>query len=232
MRVLIYGMQSSGASTLASVLAQKPRCAAFVDIWAMYAAPALPNAGNSDVVAKAVITTAFPLALHRERFQPDLTILFLRHPQANYRSLVTKSYRHHCGFMEEKFALLDRTFREQSGIDAVLYYEDLIFEPAATLDSVTRLGWACEPELLQFHRTPDQILQHNRIRFPFLTDRLEYGFGNHRDFHLTAEFADLEEIEDSASPVWEWCPNVMHHYRTLLEENRHKWTAHPVAAQP
>jgi hypothetical protein len=230
MRLLIYGMQSSGASTLASVLAQKPSCAAFVDIWAMYAAPALPNAGHSDVVAKAVVTTAFPLAVHRERFQPDLTILFMRHPLANYRSLATKSYRHHCGFVEEKFAILNRTLLDQSGIDAVLYYEDLIFEPLAVLDSITRLGWACEPDFLQFRRTPEQIRQHNRIRFPFLAGRLEYGFGNHRDFHVSAEFADLSDLEDSSSPVWEWCPDVAHHYRALMQENRQKWTPHPAAA--
>jgi hypothetical protein len=92
-------MQSSGASTLAFLLAQKPGCAAFVDIWTHYVAPSLP--GDGDVVAKVVVTTAFPLALHQERFQPDCTVLFLRHPEANYRSLATKPYRHHCGFMEE-----------------------------------------------------------------------------------------------------------------------------------
>jgi hypothetical protein len=60
MRVLLYGMQSSGASILAFALAQKPDCLAFVDIWNMFwnmfAAPELET--DRDCVAKAVVTTA------------------------------------------------------------------------------------------------------------------------------------------------------------------------------
>jgi hypothetical protein len=138
MRLLIYGMQSSGASTLALLLAQKPECSAFADIWTMYVAPTLP--ADRAVVAKVVVTTAFPLALHQERFRPDRTILFLRHPQVNYRSLASKGYRNHCGFMEEKFAVLERVFAAKAAYDAVFYYEDLVLDPAGMADAVTRLG--------------------------------------------------------------------------------------------
>jgi hypothetical protein len=78
MRVLIYGMQSSGASAITFTAAQKPDCVAFVDIWSHFAAPQLGT--SRDVVAKVVVTTAFPRSLHRGRFRPDYTILVLRHP--------------------------------------------------------------------------------------------------------------------------------------------------------
>ena len=231
MRLLIYGMQSSGASTLALLLAQKPACSAFVDVWTLYAAPALPDDGESDVVAKVVVTTAFPLALHRERFRPDLTILFLRHPEANYQSLEAKAYRHHCGFMEEKFAILNRTLVENSAFDTVFYYEDLIFDPLSVMRTMTQLGWACEPDFLRFRRTQEQILQQNQVRFPSIAGRLEYGFGNHRTRQLTPAFANLSELDDPASPVWECCPDVAHHYRAMLAEHRHRWRSAPQAAQ-
>ena len=68
MRVLVYGMQSSGASLVTLTLAQKRECVAFVDIWNMFAAPELKT--DHDIVAKVVVTTAFSLEVHRRRFRP------------------------------------------------------------------------------------------------------------------------------------------------------------------
>ncbi len=62
-----------------------------------------------------MITTAYPLATHVERFRPDRVVLFLRDPRDNYESLRTKPYRHHSGLMDEKFILLDQLFAERSG---------------------------------------------------------------------------------------------------------------------
>ena len=76
MRLLFYGMQSSGASIFALIAAQAPDCVAFIDIWSMYVAPRL--ATKHDVVAKVVVTASYPLQLHRERFRPDLTVLVLK----------------------------------------------------------------------------------------------------------------------------------------------------------
>jgi hypothetical protein len=217
MRILIYGMQSSGASTLAFLLAQKPDCAAFIDIWAMYAAPSLP--GTGDVVAKVVVTTAFPLALHQERFRPDCTVLFLRHPVANRGSLSTKSYRHHCGFMEEKFRLLDAVFESRSGFDAVLCYEDLIYDTTGMLQSVSQLGWACDSNV-RFDRNPAEIQRFNEQRYPMVMDRLEYGSGNHHWGRLDPDFVNLPESSDADPDMREWCPAVTAHYQHLLQHER------------
>ncbi len=220
MRLLIYGMQSSGASTLAMILAQKPMTSAFVDIWTMFAAPALP--GEVDVVAKVVVTTAFPLALHQERFQPDRTLLLLRHPVVNYRSLAAKTYRHHCGFMEEKFAILDEVFGQGARFDGVVHYEDLVFDPLGTLAEVSKLGWPCDSTFLRLARSHRDIVAFNNQRFPFLGDRLQYGSGNYRGGYLKTEHAGLTDLSD-ASPVAEWCPRIIEHYRRLMEQKRTKW---------
>ena len=226
MRVLIYGMQSSGASTMALLLAQSPECAAFVDIWTMYAAPSLP--ADDDVVAKVVVTTAFPLALHQERFRPDRTILFLRHPEVNYRSLSSKGYRHHCGFMEEKFAVLDRVFADSAAYDAVLYYEDLVLNPRATAEAIIRLGWRWDPDFLRLRRKQGEILALNNARYPDLAGRLEYGAGNHRGGELQPGLVALTGLEPSDPGPGTWCPAVTDHYRGLMHpEGPKKWNVPP-----
>ena len=224
MRLLIYGMQSSGASTLALLLAQKPDCSAFVDIWTMYVAPALP--ADHAVVAKVVVTTAFPLALHQERFRPDRTILFLRHPQVNYRSLASKGYRNHCGFMEEKFAVLDRVFAAKAAYDAVFYYEDLVLDPAGTAAAITRLGWSCEPDFLRFPRKHREIIDLNNARYPGIADRLEYGMGNHRPGGVLCGLSGLEDLSTAIPGMDAWCPMVLEHYRELLgQSGQNRWSA-------
>jgi len=219
-RLLIYGMQSSGASTLAFLLAQKERCAAFVDIWAPYAAPSLQ--GEGDVVAKVVITTAFPIALHRERLQPDCTILFLRHPEVNYRSLATKVYRHHCGLLEEKFAVLDAVFKARHEYDAILYYEDMVSNPRATLTAITQLGWSCSADFLRLERKPADIMQVNEDRYPEVVGRLEYGMGNYHGRQLSQGFAHLQDLPEPGQEVCRWCPALTEHYHELIRTQQ-RW---------
>jgi hypothetical protein len=91
MRLLIYGMQSSGATAFALFLAQRPDCLALVDVLNNFAAPRVNTA--MDMVVKVTMTTAYPLAVHVERFRPDKIVLFLRDPHDNYQSLKTKNYR-------------------------------------------------------------------------------------------------------------------------------------------
>jgi hypothetical protein len=225
MRLLIYGMQSSGASTLAFLLGQKPDCAAFVDIWAMYAAPTMPDAtvsGCDDVVAKVVVTTSFPLALHQERFRPDRTILMLRHPVVNHRSLAQKPYRHHCGFMEEKFPILDRLFHQGSGYDLIVHYEQMVFDPARVLHMVGGLGWPCDPGYLSLARGHQDMVDFNARHFPSVVERLQYGAGKHRSRQIEPRYAALDEVGETAE-VADWCPHVLSHYESLARRGYEDW---------
>jgi hypothetical protein len=227
MRLLIYGMQSSGASTLALLAAQKPDSAAFVDIWSMYAAPSLPEQEGLDVVAKVIITTTFPLAFHQERFRPDHTLLFLRHPQTNYRSLAAKIYRNHCGFIEEKFAVLNRVFSDRAAYDSLLHYEDLIFDPQGSGRALESLGWGWDAGFLKFWRTQQQIEAYNNAHFPGIAERLDYGVGNHHFGGLRPSLADLTDVGECSETVRAWCPAVAEHYESLTRLRGSAWRVPP-----
>jgi len=124
MRILVYGMQSSGATAFTLFMAQRPDCLALVDVLNNYAAPRMST--PLDMVVKVVATTAYPLAAHMERFRPDRVVLLLRDPHDNYQSLSNKPYRNHSGLMEEKFILFDQVFAERERFDAVIRYEDFV----------------------------------------------------------------------------------------------------------
>jgi hypothetical protein len=223
MRLLVYGMQSSGASTLAALLAQKPGCGAFVDIWASYLAPAISS--DLDVVAKVVVTTAYPLERHQERFRPDRTVLVLRRPSANYRSLITKNYRNHCGLVDEKFRLLDRLY-DDVRFDQVVHYEDLVYQPAGVVDQMAALGWRMNDDATRFTRRPEEIFAFNKANFPALTDRLEYGVGKFRGGRIRPELVGLGDLPDS-SPVDELCPKLVSYYQALIANRGSAWREEP-----
>jgi len=84
-RILVYGMQASGASLFTYYLAQKPSTVAIIDLWAYYVAPNLQT--DTTCLLKAIVTTDIALEQHLTSYQPDLKILFLRDPVQNFISL-------------------------------------------------------------------------------------------------------------------------------------------------
>src|SRR6185369_8273907 len=156
MRLLVHGMQSSGATLFTYFLAQRPGCLALVDILNNYAAPRFESA--LDAVAKCVVTTAYPIAVHVERFRADKTILLLRDPRDNYFSLADKNYRNHSGLIDETFALLDKLFIARDRFDATVHYEDFLERDPAVLDRIRALGWPVETGYFDFERKFDSML--------------------------------------------------------------------------
>src|SRR5687767_3631582 len=111
MRVLVHGMQSSGATAFTLFMAQRAECLALVDVPNNFAAPRLATA--RDMVIKVVVTTAYSLAVHCERFRPDRTVLLLRDPRDNYASLRTKNYCNYSGLLDEKFLIIEQLFLDR-----------------------------------------------------------------------------------------------------------------------
>ncbi len=68
-RLLVYGMQSSGATAFTLFLAQRPDCLALVDVLNNFAAPRVTT--EMDMVVKVTMTTAYPLPV-RNRSPPRL----------------------------------------------------------------------------------------------------------------------------------------------------------------
>ncbi len=179
MRLLVYGLQASGASTLAMLLAQRPGCVALVDIPLTYAAPRL--ATGRDVIAKCVVTTAYPLAVHVERFRPDRVLLHVREPAANHASLSGKAYRNQNGLIDEKFGLLEQVFAAGTGIDGIIAHEDVAARRPGVLEAVRRCGWPLTGDAFDLPRGRNDILAAVWAAEPDLLQRLEFSFGDHRD---------------------------------------------------
>jgi hypothetical protein len=222
MRVLLYGLQSSGASVLAFTLAQKPDSLAFVDIWNTYAAPEI-SAVNQDIVAKVVVTTAFGLEMHRRRFRPDATILVLRHPCDTYDSLFGKSYANENGLVDEKFSLLDGVFRAGTEFDHILYYEDFAFCPGNVIAQCQRLGWAIDEGALLFARSPREIQDANIAACPGIQGRLQYGQGNIQTQGVLRDRVRFSQPWGRTAHLPQICPAVFEHYAELRADRSEIW---------
>jgi hypothetical protein len=221
MRVLLYGMQSSGASALAFTLAQKPDSVAFVDIWNMFAAPELET--DRDSVAKVVVTTAFSLEVHRRRFRPDVTFLVLRHPADTHESLIGKSYANESGLIDEKFAVLEEVFRSGSGFDQIVYYEDFVFSPRGLVALFDSIGWQIGYDALLFGRTQREILDTNAAACPGIDGRLKYGPGNIQTRGVLRDRVRFAEPWGKSANLPRLCPSLLDHYSALRADRGSLW---------
>lgn len=211
MRLFVYGMQSSGASTFARTLAERPGCLALVDIPNNYAAPRVTT--RKDFVAKAVITTAYPLAVHVERFRPDKTVLLLRDPIVNYESLKTKNYRHYSGLMDEKFLALDAVFAQRDAFDAVIHYEDFTARDTAVETVMADLGWPINKAHYTFSRSYDELLGCLWDEEPQLRENMEVVFGASRGGEVRLGAQAAATNPETALMVERLCPRLAAHYR-------------------
>ncbi|HSK42187.1 MAG TPA: hypothetical protein VK943_20645 [Arenibaculum sp.] len=218
MRLLIYGMQSSGASTFAFLMAQRPDCLALVDVLNMYAAPRLET--TAPALAKCVVTLAFPLDVHVERFRPDAAVLLLRRPHDNYSSLMSKPWRNHGGLIDEKFALLERVFDERGRFDAVVPYEDFVARRPWVFERMRDLGWPVEEGWFALPRTHNDLAGFVWEHEPSLFDRFELAFGNYHSGGISGRFErkPADPVIDAA--VRRLCPRLCGFYDEYDRQHR------------
>lgn len=210
-RILVHGMQSSGATAFTLFLAQRPDCLALVDVANNFAAPRVDT--DLDMVVKVVVTTAYALDEHVERFRPDRTILFLRDPRDNFESLRTKHYRNYSGLVEEKFELLETLFRDRAQYDAVFHYEDFVARDSRISTEMARLGWPVAEDSWTYRRRHDEMLAALWAHVPGLMDRIEFVFGNVQGREVSAHHRQKPRDPATDALLERLCPELLESYR-------------------
>lgn len=165
------------------------------------------------MVVKVVVTTAFPWAVHYERFRPDRTILLLRDPHDNYQSLKSKSYRNYSGLMEEKFLLIDQIFSERDSFDAVIRYEDFVARDPRVLETINRLGWPVDESFFTYRRRHEELLKALWDHVPDIWERMEFVMGNVRERQVDVKFRDKPREEAIEARLRNLCPRLLDFYR-------------------
>ena len=139
MRILIHGLQGSGATFFAYFLSQETNVLGVLDYWGHLSSrcpvkkplPYIPDEDGLDIVAKVVVSTNFPFKAHKDSFKPDITILFRRDANLNYQKLNEKWYKNEGGTIDEKFKLV-QTFKD-SDYDIAVNFEEFLSDPNTTL---------------------------------------------------------------------------------------------------
>mmetsp|Transcript_16121 Transcript_16121/g.32970 ORF Transcript_16121/g.32970 Transcript_16121/m.32970 type:complete len:457 (-) Transcript_16121:73-1443(-) len=222
-RILVLGMQSSGASTVLFLLAQIPNSVAVVDLWVGRPAPQPGELGLSDTVScillKATINTLVDARAYLDQFQPDISILLLRHPAHNYKSLSNKSYRDTAGSPEEKLVALERAFLRRNALfSLILAYEDVFKHQEKVVRrlqaklGLTRATGDC---LFDFKRRVEHIqaFTNSHCEWCRLTFNTRWGYGNLRttgDSKISFQSSPSSSLPPSTmegtspSPLLEW----------------------------
>ena len=222
MRWLVYGLQSSGASLFSYFLAQAEGALAVIDLRARRrewlhrretpVAPALEYAGP--VVVKCVVTTRVSFEAHRESFQPDRSILFLREPCANLASLRVKPYARHGGSVDEKLALLDHYYAKRHIFDAVFHYEDFITNAADSVERLCSLGWPADLAHYGFPASIEEVVCRSRERSAWCDQTFgkRWGTGNVRGRVVDPQYQELRGSEHDRARVEASCPGLLAAY--------------------
>jgi len=177
MRLLIYALETSGASLFCLFAGQLKDSVAIVDLWSGALTPRLDIPG--DVVVKATVTMRHPLTQHIESFSPDKTVLFVRNPAVNYTSLSRYPYANDFGTIDEKFASFDQDLATWPA-DLVFRYEDLVARDSRLPARLSAIGWRSEPRYFDFKRSTAEIQLCNMTRSEWARDEFDraWGFGN------------------------------------------------------
>ena len=188
-RIFVFAMQSSGASTFLFLLAQLPYSVAIVDLFVGRSAPPPWDLGLTKSVScvflKATVNTVIDVKRYFNTFKPTISILLLRHPAHNIRSLATKRYAHVHGDVRSKLVAQEKAFVERDDLNftMTLLYEDLFLRPnRARKALIAKMGLtrAAADCMFSFRRSPQHVeaFTTHHCRWCGTTFQKLWGFGN------------------------------------------------------
>jgi hypothetical protein len=212
-RVLLYGLQSCGASLMAFLASQGPRTLGVIDLWNAERAPDLEHGGP--IVLKAT-TGPVDIETQVEAFRPTSTVLVLRNPVDQIASLGGKSYRDYALPMETKLAEFDRVFSWcRSRFTRVLTYEALVSAPAETTAALEGLGLELPADAERLPRSLEEVVEYARETSPWCRAnwRTKWGVGRvHTGRVGPAAPAAPEAAPEALELARRHCPQLLDHY--------------------
>jgi hypothetical protein len=216
MRLLIYGMQSSGASTFCYFLGQRACSVAIIDLLLHCLAPSLKF--SAPAVVKATANSVYRPADHIVSFRPDRTVLFLRDPVAVYAGLIDKPYGNHYGSVDDKIAQFDEDFAPKDW-DLVVRYEDFIAHKPELIGSISEIGWPCTPEYYDLTRSFQEIADFNAAASNWLRSGFgnTWGFGNISPGPIRPAFIRERYPRRIREKVAELSPRLTAYYESLRQ---------------
>lgn len=213
-RVLFYGMQSSGASLLTYLAAQGSQTLAVIDLWNPEVAPAL--SGQRGCVVLKATTGPIDLDVQIDRFKPTATVLVLRHPVDQIAALTRRSYRDYASPLEEKLATFDRLFSERaSEFTLVLSYEGLVMHPERVAGALTGIGLDLPPDAHEFPRALTDIVSYAREQSSWCQRHWRTKWGTGRvDPSLLAPLSEMpvSRTAEALALAQQYCPTLSAHY--------------------
>lgn len=162
MKILIYGLQSSGASLFTYFMAQNLNSFAMIDLYCNAVAPPV-DFKDGDTIIKCTINPSIPFSQHVKSYNPDKTILVLRDPFDNYVSLKSKPWGND---IESKFELLEKTFSKGEDFDAVIDYSTFVLFPSSIVHILKQKGIPADNDYINFDRTFEDIGRFNYKNIP------------------------------------------------------------------
>lgn len=204
-------MQSSGASLFTFFLGQIPNSIAIIDTWLESVVPSLSEnvSENVDhVIAKAVITTTYSLSDHVKSFDPDVKILFVRHPYHNYVSLSRKVYGDFGGHIDDKFSELESVYAARDKFDVVVSYESFLADPQRTISELRAVGIPVSEDYLSFNRKHHSIVDFNIENSHWCRSHFQekWGLGNIKDYSINPSYSFKYLPKNIKDKVYLLCP--------------------------
>lgn len=210
MRVLVYGLQNSGATLVTLYVGQRPGTLVVPDLWTMFCAPRGPVGQDSCV--KVTITESYPLEMHAAAFEPDFKILVVRRPVDNWLSLRKKAFANHNGTIEQKFARLDEIFMQRNSFDAFVVFEDFVSSPTLLSRRLQGAGWALPPDADRYPRSALDMERHIWATAPYLYDQIQWNVGQARIQPLAQTSLGYSDDPRARAFCENYCPNLHQFY--------------------
>ena len=224
MRILVYGLQSSGASLITYYIAQREYSLAYLDLYQNEIFPKIPDEIKEDLILKCTISPTVSLAEQINNFKPDKIILVLRDPFTNYASLKLKPYSGSNQELARKLAVLEKVFNAPDIFDTIINYEDFIFKPKLVASQLEKVGITLPIVGHNFQRSKQQIFRYTTEKSKSLGIKIYNRVGNgnihtkSKKVLIKKDLAFLWLSKKDQDVIRGLCPKLCNHYDDYLKE--------------